>query len=93
MFAGATLAPLRTLGAAGLLKRPYGVCVDGGGARVYVCDCDDSVKAVVVLDAASGALLKTIAVPGWPVGVTVTRRGDIAITHNSPNGVVVISSS
>ena len=91
VFDGTSFTQLRTLGA-GLLQTPLGVCVDGG-ARVYVCDCSSSVKAVVVLDGASGARLATIAVPGEPLGVRVTRTGAIVITHDNPNGVVVIGPS
>ena len=85
---GRGFTPLRTLGA-GLLKRPVGVGVDGS-ARVYVCDLDSSAKAVVVLDGASGSLLATINIPGDPRGVTLTRRGAIVVTHDSPNGIVVV---
>ena len=85
---GRGFTPLRTLGA-GLLKMPYGVCVDGS-ARVYVCNNDGSVKAVVVLDGASGSLLATINVPGRPRGVTLTHRGAIVVTHVGPNGMVIV---
>ena len=91
MFDGTSFTQLRTLGA-GLLQRPFGVCVDGG-ARVYVCDYSSSVKAVVVLDGASGARLATIAVPGRPLGVRVARTGAIVVTHVDPDGAVVISPS
>ena len=91
MFDGLGFTQLRTLGA-GMLKDPLGVAVDGGG-RVYVCDPDPSVKAVVVLDGASGARLATIAIPGQPNGVALTRRGAIVVTHESPNGIVVVDSS
>ena len=91
VFDGRSFAQLRTLGA-GMLKVPLGVCVDGG-ERVYVCDTDSDVKAVVVLDGASGARLATIAIPGEPRGVTVTRSGAIVVTHNSPNGMVAIDSA
>ena len=90
VFDGTSFTQLRTLGA-GLLRDPYGVCVDGG-ARVYVCDYS-SIKAVVVLDGASGARLATIAVPGRPLGVRVTRTGAIVVTHIDPYGVVVIGPS
>ena len=89
VFDGTSFTQLRTLGA-GLLQDPWGVCVDGG-ARVYVCD--NRSKAVVVLDGASGARLATIAVPGMPRGVRVTRTGAIVITHDNPNGAVVIGPS
>ena len=91
VFDGLGFTQLRTLGA-GMLKYPFGVAVDGGG-RVYVCDYDGSVKAVVVLDGASGARLATIAVPGQPIGVALTHRGAIVVTHQSPNGIVVVDSS
>ena len=91
MFDGLGFTQLRTLGA-GMLMVPLGVAVDGGG-RVYVCDHDPSVNAVVVLDGASGARLATIAVPGLPVGVALTHRGAIVVTHDSPNGIVVVDSS
>ena len=91
MFDGRSFAQLRTLGA-GMLKDPFGVCVDGG-ERVYVCDRDDSVKAVVVLDGASGARLATIAVPGQPNGVTLTRSSTIVVTHDNPSGMVAIDSA
>ena len=91
VFDGTTFMQLRTLGA-GMLMYPYGVCVDGSG-RVYVCDYDSSVKAVVVLDGASGARLATIAIPGQPRGVTVTHSGAIVITHVEPNGMVAIDSA
>lgn len=83
---GRGFTPLRTLGA-GLLKIPCGVCVDGS-ARVYVCD--NYSKAVVVLDGASGSLLATINIPGFPMGVTLTRRGAIVVTHAYPDGIVVV---
>ena len=91
MFDGRSFAQLRTLGA-GMLKEPYGVCVDGG-ERVYVCDNSSSVKAVVVLDGASGARLATIAIPGCPNGVTVTRSGAIVVTHSASKGMVAIDSA
>ena len=91
VFDGTTFTQLRTLGA-GMLKNPRGVCVDGSG-RVYVCDNNSSVKAVVVLDGASGARLATIAIPGRPRGVTVTRSGAIVVTHESPKGMVAIDSA
>ena len=91
VFDGLGFTQLRTLGA-GMLKYPFGVAVDGGG-RVYVCDYDGSVKAVVVLDGASGARLATIAVPGQPIGVALTHRGAIVVTHDTPNGIVVVDSS
>ena len=91
MFDGRSFAQLRTLGA-GTLKIPVGVCVDSG-EQVYVCDPDSSVKAVVVLDGASGARLATIAIPGRPRGVTVTRSGAIVVTHFEPRGMVAIDSA
>ena len=94
VFDGTTFMQLRTLGA-GMLKDQRGVCVDGSG-RVYVCDNNSStgsVQAVVVLDGASGARLATIAVPGQPLGVTVTRSSAIVVTHAGPNGMVVVASA
>ena len=89
VFDGTTFTQLRTLGA-GMVKYPVGVCVDGSG-RVYVCDNISSV--VVVLDGASGARLATIAVPGEPRGVTVTRSSAIVVTHYTPKGMVVVASA
>ena len=86
MFDGKTFNQLRTLGA-GMLQFPVGVCVDGS-ARVYVCDRLG--KAVVVLEGMSGARVATIQVPGYPNGVTLTRRGAIVVTHDTPNGIVVV---
>ena len=91
MFDGRSFAQLRTLGA-GMLKVPIGVCVDGS-ERVYVCDHDRSVRAVVVLNGASGARLATIAIPGHPRGVIATRSGAIVVTHSASKGMVAIDSA
>lgn len=90
VFDGCTLGPLRSLGA-GVLKTIFGVCVDSR-SQVYVCDADDSVKALVVLDGITGKRVASAAIPGQPRGVTVTRRGTIVVTHVKPTGLVEIDS-
>ena len=76
---------LRTIGE-GMLKYPVGVCVDDSG-RVYVAIYYN--KSVVVMDG-MGKELATIAVPGFPHGVAVTRRGEIVVSHFSPKGLMVV---
>ena len=78
--------PLRSLGQE-RLQNPHGVCVDGRG-RVYVAD--GSAHAVVVLDGASGAVLATIAVGGYALGVAVTRRGQIIASVHGGKSLFVI---
>ena len=87
---------LRTFGK-GLLLYPCGVSVDGVG-RVYVAD--ECAKAIVVFDGVSGTHLKSIAIGESPVGVCVTRQGQIVVSWGNgafatPEwrcGVVVVES-
>ena len=76
---------LRTIGK-GMLSEPMGVCVDGSG-RVYVASF--RTQSVVVMDG-TGKQLATIAVPGSPRGVAVTRRGEIVVSHDDPKGLTVV---
>lgn len=81
---------LRAIGQ-GLLSRPSGVCVDSRG-RVYVAS--NTTHSVVVLDGAgAGTLLADIAVPGRPLGVLVTRAGQIVVTlEGGPSAALVVLS-
>jgi hypothetical protein len=77
---------VRTIGAA-MMRSCYGVCVDDAG-RVYATDRE--AKALLVFNSASGAPLATIPVTGNPVGVTVTHRGQIAVTTRDPKQLLII---
>ena len=77
---------LRTIGQ-GLLNSPYGVCVDSRG-RVYVASYNS--ESVVVMDQ-TGTQLAAIAVPGYPVGVLVTRAGKVVVSiYEGPSALVVM---
>ena len=90
MFDGRTYGELRTLREAKLTK-PFSLGVDSMG-RVYVCDYERAVNAVVVLDGTHGTLLATIPVTGRPRGVAITRGGAIVISTEKPRGVVVVET-